>query len=124
MARRRFATLNPTEALIISMLELSVGKSFRWRWKLKISDETGNGRPQFACRLSTAMVVLMHAFLCYPKASSVKSLSFPEKVLQKVKCVRCLKKSVIVLYTSVYIKKKKKLYYKIVFLFLAEPVML
>lgn len=102
LAKLRFATLNPTAALIISMLDLSVGKSFHWRWKLNILDETGNGRPQFACRLSTAMVVLMHAFLCYTKASSVKSLSFLEKVLQKVKCIRCLKKSVIVLYAFMY----------------------
>lgn len=103
LARLRFATLNTTTALIISMLELSVGKSYPRRWELKIPNEPGNGRPQFTCRLSTAMVVLMHVFLCYPQISSVKSLSFPE-VLHKGKCVRCLEKSVIVLYMSLYTK--------------------
>lgn len=32
LARLRFATLNPATALIVSMLELSVGKSYPRRW--------------------------------------------------------------------------------------------
>lgn len=65
VGKTEISTLNTTTALIISMLEISVGKSYPRRWELKISNETGNGRPQFTCRLSTAMVVLMHVFLCY-----------------------------------------------------------